>query len=50
MPTFEKYKSSQELFDLTQELYMLEAEQELLGVNHAERIEEIREILKSTLR
>ncbi len=45
MPTFEKYNTSQELFDLQQELYMLEAEQQLLGVNHSERIEEIREML-----
>lgn len=45
MPTFERLVTSEELFDLQQELYMLEAEQQLLNVNHSERIEEINELL-----
>ena len=48
MPTFERFHTSEELFDLQQELYMLEAEQELLGVNHSERIEQIKQMLAET--
>jgi len=45
MPTFERMPTSTELFELKQELFMLETEQELLGANHRERIEEIRLLL-----